>query len=173
MDRGKVEDWFQVVGILAIVGSLIFVGLQIRQATETRDFEGALEAQESSVEWFALLAEHGDIWLRGCAGDPLTDEERFVFRKLSVAWLHREAWIWLRGDSIGSALTKNDAVYSVALNLHSFEGLRRELDASEAFNQLGFGGSKLPQFSEEIAVRMTQLAKENPKPNFDPRFCGE
>jgi len=31
MSSGKLNDWLQVVGLFAVVGSLIFVGLQMRQ----------------------------------------------------------------------------------------------------------------------------------------------
>ena len=31
MDSAKLNDWLQVVGIFALVASLIFVGLQMRQ----------------------------------------------------------------------------------------------------------------------------------------------
>lgn len=34
MDSAKLNDWMQVVGIFAVVASLIFVGLQMRQAQE-------------------------------------------------------------------------------------------------------------------------------------------
>ena len=34
MDSAKLNDWMQVVGIFAIVASLVFVGLQMRQAQE-------------------------------------------------------------------------------------------------------------------------------------------
>ena len=34
MDAGKLNDWMQVLGIFALVASLIFVGLQLRQSQE-------------------------------------------------------------------------------------------------------------------------------------------
>ena len=34
MDTAKLNDWIQVIGIVAIVASLIFVGLQLRQSHE-------------------------------------------------------------------------------------------------------------------------------------------
>ncbi len=32
MDSAKINDWMQVVGIFAVVASLIFVGLEMRQS---------------------------------------------------------------------------------------------------------------------------------------------
>lgn len=34
MNTGKIQDWMEVIGIFAVVASLIFVGLEMRQAHE-------------------------------------------------------------------------------------------------------------------------------------------
>jgi len=34
VDATKLNDWMQIVGIFAVVGSLIFVGMEMRQAQE-------------------------------------------------------------------------------------------------------------------------------------------
>lgn len=34
MDSAKLNDWLQVIGMFAVVGSLVFVGLQMRQTQE-------------------------------------------------------------------------------------------------------------------------------------------
>ena len=34
MDSGKLQDWMQIVGLFSLVGSLIFVGLQMKQSHE-------------------------------------------------------------------------------------------------------------------------------------------
>ena len=34
MDSGKLQDWMQIVGLFSLVGSLIFVGLQLKQSHE-------------------------------------------------------------------------------------------------------------------------------------------
>ena len=52
MDSAKLNDWMQVVGIFAVVASLIFVGLQMRQ-----DREIALAAQFQQRVETAL-----DLW---------------------------------------------------------------------------------------------------------------
>ena len=174
MSREQLQDWVQIVGILAVVGSLVFVGLQIRQATETRDFEGALTAQESSVDWLVMLAEHGDIWPRGCAGEHLNPEERYVFRKLARAFLHSEFWAWLRGDVIGKESIVNDAVNTLALNIHSFKGLRQEANADDGFRHLiTANNSRLARFATQLEERLDYLARVNPNPEFDAQFCGE
>ncbi len=51
MDSAKLSDWMQVVGIFALVASLIFVGLQMKQ---THDIALASQYQARSAEFQAL-----------------------------------------------------------------------------------------------------------------------
>ena len=51
MDWAKINDWMQVVGIFAVVASLIFVGLQMKQAHE---IALASQFQARSAEFQAL-----------------------------------------------------------------------------------------------------------------------
>ena len=34
MDRSKVHDWLEVVGMFGVIASLVFVGLQMKQTQE-------------------------------------------------------------------------------------------------------------------------------------------
>ena len=59
MDSAKLNDWMQVVGIFALVASLIFVGLQMKQSQEI-----ALAAQyqaraEAAQNLFMTMQESG------------------------------------------------------------------------------------------------------------------
>jgi hypothetical protein len=51
MDSAKLNDWMQVVGIFAVVASLIFVGLQMRQ---THEIALASQYQARSAEYQAM-----------------------------------------------------------------------------------------------------------------------
>ena len=60
MDSAKLNDWMQVIGIFALVASLIFVGLQMKQTQEI-----ALAAQyqsraQTTVDFFLTRIE-GDL----------------------------------------------------------------------------------------------------------------
>ena len=48
MDSSKLNDWMQVIGIFAVVASLIFVGLQMKQTHEIA-LSQAYQARASSV----------------------------------------------------------------------------------------------------------------------------
>ena len=67
MDTAKLNDWMQIIGIFALVASLIFVGFQIRQTQAIAESEAyqsraatALELQTmqaSSPEFMSALAK--------------------------------------------------------------------------------------------------------------------
>ena len=90
-----------------------------------------------------------------------------------MAWGHREFYSWYRGAVIGSEGTMRVQVNTVALNLHSFKGLRQELARDDGFIQLGFGSLQPPRYTKQINERLAHLATVNPNPEFDPQFCGE
>ena len=50
MDSAKLNDWMQVVGIFAVVASLIFVGLQMKQAQDIAVAAQYQERTASSIE---------------------------------------------------------------------------------------------------------------------------
>ena len=53
MDSAKLNDWLQVIGIFAVVASLIFVGLQMRQTQEIAIENQYQERFSASMEFFA------------------------------------------------------------------------------------------------------------------------
>ncbi|MEH6569364.1 MAG: hypothetical protein V7709_09825 [Halioglobus sp.] len=79
----------------------------------------------------------------------MTPEEGYIFRKLAVAWFHRELYNWLRGGAVGEEMAMYDAVNSIATNLHAFKGLRGRLE-DRAFSQLGFTEPRQPEFGKQL-----------------------
>ena len=50
MDSAKVNDWMQVVGIFAVVASLLFVGLQMKQTHEIALAEALANVSAIGIE---------------------------------------------------------------------------------------------------------------------------
>ncbi len=61
MDSAKLNDWLQLIGVFAVVASLIFVGLEIRQTDEIALSqiyqERAIASRETTFEWHYSIAE--------------------------------------------------------------------------------------------------------------------
>ncbi len=87
MDSAKLNDWMQVVGIFAVVASLIFVGLQMIQDREIALAGQYQERSAMAVEYWNGLAQSeydvrtvgnnviADPKWNGVFGDAVTPEE--------------------------------------------------------------------------------------------------
>lgn len=90
MDSVKLSDWMQVIGIFALVASLIFVGLQMKQ---TQEIALASQFQARSTEFQALSRT-------GVEADwtypPL---KPFISEQYSAADLSAIVWSWAGFDN--------------------------------------------------------------------------
>lgn len=71
-----------MVGVAAIVASLIFVGLQLRQEEEIALSDANLNYLLSRIERNNAIIENSAIWVRGNANDDLNAEDSAVFRAM-------------------------------------------------------------------------------------------
>ena len=91
MDSAKLNDWMQIVGMFAIVASLIFVGMEMRQAQKIA-LSGAYQARADSsmaLRLAPLESEAAQSALakrqQGKNAEELTPEELVVERRLAQA----------------------------------------------------------------------------------------
>ena len=81
MNTEKLNDWMQVVGIFALVASLIFVGLQMKQDHKIAMAEAYQVRAQTTVDW-SMAAAANPLWLSAQhkwsaeGPDSLTPEER-------------------------------------------------------------------------------------------------
>ena len=74
MDSAKLNDWMQVIGIFALVASLIFVGLQMKQ-TQDIALAGQYQARaESTMDFYLMNLEtsQGQMWVFPPSDDEIT-----------------------------------------------------------------------------------------------------
>jgi len=90
MDSKKLNDWLQVVGLFAVVGSLIFVGLQMRQTQEIALSQAYQSRAETSINTMLAHLEN-DAALSGMTkmyeghSDELTPNESTALFVLAAA----------------------------------------------------------------------------------------
>ena len=65
MDSAKLNDWMQVIGIFALVASLVFVGLQMKQSQEIAIAAQYHDRAALAVENFHAQLESGDLSVWG------------------------------------------------------------------------------------------------------------
>lgn len=175
MDTAKLNDWMQVVGIFALVASLIFVGLQLNQEREIAEFEGADAASNRVLTFRALLAENSDTWRKGCLGENLDAKEESAFASLYAAYEYYEYTNWLRLSSsdlttFEPSLGAEAVVRRMAKNFHQFPGLLEAYDSRRQWRERTADGNL---FLETLVLNaVAELKKRDPEPVPDARWCG-
>ena len=81
----KWKDIAELIGLAAIVASLVFVGLQMRQEQQIARAESILSYSAIEVENLINTAEYSDLFVRANSGNELTESERFKLRMIMKA----------------------------------------------------------------------------------------
>ena len=167
------KDIAELIGIAAIVASLVFVGLQMQQTEDVARYE-LFSTAVTPVDVATLVSQNRAIWLKGCAGVELDEEEWLTFIQVAdiVTILRNSAWA--RGRLIESSLGPEREVYRMALDLHSNSGLRKAWEArrSHAHQRNEFVGHSDSSFSFVVEEMLEELEKRPPKILTDGPLCG-
>ena len=99
----ELNDWLQVVGLFAVLGGLIFVGLQLRLDRRVALSEGAVAGLQAQVGFVDLLVQNSDVWLKGASGESLSPSEQHQFDELAAVYEFRYFTIWNTANQLGSA----------------------------------------------------------------------
>jgi hypothetical protein len=109
MTRDQVKDTLEFVGVAAIVASLIFVGLQIRQNEESLKMQFLQGEMLSFQEHFGRVSENSDLAEALVIAEANPEELTPTQRKQVGTWL--EEWLgfiatWQNLHDIGAFTTE-------------------------------------------------------------------
>ena len=176
MNSEKLHDWLQVVGMAAIVVSLIFVGLQLRQSEDAARADMSQGSVVIAVELSALMAEHSDVWLRACAGDELSESERSIANNIYSRWVQHNFVSFARHNSTEIGFVKpSDFTDVFAANIHRYPGFRQMTSSYRDWSDFGVRNDDnliKRRYREKIFERLSELEKEEPDPKSDIAWCG-
>jgi hypothetical protein len=125
MDIAKISNWVQAIGVIGVVASLVFVGIEVRQSGRS-----AMDASLSSdsdviVSVEELVTQNPDAWYRGCRGDKLQPADEVVFTHTFHAYEFLYYLRWLRAERGVAASNSNISIDNMAAAVHRNPGLRR------------------------------------------------
>jgi len=175
MQIGRWKDTVEIVGVFAIVASLIFVGLQLKQEDEIAQlemFDRSLEQQREFADW---ITQHADLWQRGCSGEELSDSEQLVFAQIFTLYISHNYLRWLRfmvTDFAGS-----DGQYLIdayAANIHRYPGMRTAWEERNEWATEGrrYADQYVAEYRDLMSARLEELQAIEPDPKWHPKFCG-
>jgi hypothetical protein len=117
----------ELVGISAIVASLIFVGFQLKQDRDVAIAESTQASEASSAEFNALIAEYADVWLKGRNDEGFSETDLIIMRRLVDALHRRARYTAQMRRQLGKS--GKAALRDLAIILYENPGARRIWDA--------------------------------------------
>ena len=132
MNFKKFNEIAELVGIIAIVGSLAFVGMQLRQSQliALAEVEGAYAI--ASIEMASLMNDNSDVWHRGTTNGELDASEALVFEGIVTALSDRAWAMQNQYKLLGDDENAEAVVHAFAAFLHARPGARRIWTEREA-----------------------------------------
>jgi hypothetical protein len=132
MDFKKFNEVAELVGIVAIVASLTFVGLEMRQSQKIALAEIEAAFVSASVEMASLISDNSEVWARGIADEELDDSDAAVFESIIVALSNRNWSMQHQMRLLDTNEAADGNVHRFAAFLHQRPGLRRAWVEREA-----------------------------------------
>lgn len=164
------KDVGDLVGVAAIVASLIFVGLQLKQDRNLGIADITSARTESAVVLTQLVTENRELWIRGLDGEELsTAEEMTFFAIAETIEIHLfEQWSNLR--QIGDGAFADEVLKDYAYQIYFYPGLRRiwEEDAERlrAQDSMNAGNAFRAAVDKELADLESRGYVAPGKPNY-------
>ena len=115
----------ELVGIAAIVGSLIFVGQQLRLDRTIAQSVNSLQYVDSQVSLSQLIAENAQVWLAGLKGQELSELDALIFRQIAYAVEQKYNSRYQRSVGGLRSSSADKTAEQFAQDLYTHPGLRR------------------------------------------------
>jgi hypothetical protein len=81
MKSASWKEITELVAITAILVSLVFVGLQLRQAEVIARSEITFAILDTQIEVSNAISAHPDVWAKGSAGEDLLPADAIIFAR--------------------------------------------------------------------------------------------
>jgi len=121
MKNSDWKDTAELIGIAAIVASLVFVGFQLRQDRHIAQAQVFSDYGESHIAWVDLVTTNADVWVRGLNSNELSDTEAAQFDAMAVGYWVQQRSKYLR--SIRLAGRPDFIITDTANFIYQHEGL--------------------------------------------------
>ena len=130
----KSRDWkdiAELIGIAAIVASLIFVGLQMKQAQDIANNERRMLRVSNMIELNNAINENIDIWIKGNSGGQLDEDEAVVYKNLMINMNDFYFFSARAARDLGNYYGMHATAAEFALLLHRNPGARQIWNSHE------------------------------------------
>ena len=152
------RESIEILGVVSIVGSLTFVGLELNQAQQVAQNESGYYITNSGIERASVINEHPGIWAKGNAGEALSREEKVIYDNQLLVYWAIAFWTTQAQRRLGSDL--DVALHDFASFLHRNPGARttwlENSEIEQQYRRLLIDG---PAGTEEMDSVLADLEK--------------
>ena len=175
----RAESWKHIaeaIGVAAIVASLVFVGLQLRQEDDVARLELIDRSTDQQRELQKWITENADLWIRGCAGSELSEAEYAVFQSIVRTYISQAYNRWVARYAINdqTGASGQYLIDAIAANLHRYPGFGAAYGAMRSWSaeDRRFEDDYLAVYRRALETRLAELAEIDPDPDWDLKHCG-
>lgn len=161
------KDIVEFVGAVAILASLVFVGVQLRQSQSIAVAEGFATVFSTQIEVGNSIKEHVNIWRRGTSNGELSEDESAIFAILVNQVNESKVMGFLYMGEIEGYEAAEFQVKEFAAFLYQNPGARevwnnRENSLIKYRTLLSDGGAYSSSWTNRVHNRLEILDREKP-----------
>ncbi len=176
MNSERINEWLQIVGMIGIMASLIFVGVQVRQTQRVGEGQEATGFIELSLALRTLQIDNIEVWQKVCSGEDLEGDERQKGALLFKAYVE---FSYTGGVATQVNMMQADHdifAHRLAANLHRYPGFAKMMEANGAWSRQGEKAvehdERMRLFVSHVTARLAELQELEPNPDYDLMWCG-
>ena len=124
MDFKKFNEAAELVGIVALIASLVFVGMEIRQSRLIALAESDATNSNASIEMASLINDSSDVWARAISGVDLDEADSETFENIIIALSDRNWSLQNQFRMLGDSEGADWVTHEFAVFLHQRPGAR-------------------------------------------------
>ena len=84
----------EILGVLAVVLSLLFVGYELRLARSIAETESLFQTSEETRNLHEYISSNADVWAKGCMGEDLSATEAIVYFNTVKSAMEHQFFRW-------------------------------------------------------------------------------
>ena len=160
METFRWREVAEVVGVAAIVASLIFVGLQLQQDEEIAIVETRGSITASKMNLAEIVKGNGSIWRKGLDGEDLTEAEHIEFLAMFEAVESHYFTMFIRWGRL-NVIDPEEAAREFAYAVFTHPGLQQARVAKTEYlrvqNQILGANDDLSPFDSSVETYLRDL----------------
>ena len=158
------KDLFDIVGIITIVASLLFVGMELRQSRAIAISEGNLSNAEIQVETNNAINGYSAVWFNGNMGETLSEQNAVIFSNLVKNKAIHAFMEYARLNQVGFEEAAESINAQFSIFLFENPGARRVWLQQEGFFEEHF---EIPvahrAWKNSVQANLVRLDRDGPK----------